>query len=69
MTSTKSPRALPANAGEDAPGAMVTVLKGTPAFRPLTYTLAMQRVVERAADQPPMKAMSGRAGRGRGGRD
>lgn len=52
MTATKSPRALPANAGEDAPGAMVTVLKGTPAFRPLTYTLAMQRVVERAADQP-----------------
>ncbi len=48
---------------------MVTVLKGTPAFRPLTYTLAMQRVVERAADQPPMKAMSGRAGLWRAGRD
>lgn len=50
---------------EDTP---VTVLKGTPAFRPLAYTLAMRRVVERAADQPPMKAMSGRAGFGRYGR-
>lgn len=46
----------------------VTVLKGTPALRPLTYTLAMRRVVERAADQPPMKAMAGRVGLGRSGR-
>lgn len=46
----------------------VTVLKSAPALRPLTHTLAMRRVVERAADQPPMKAMAGRAGLGRSGR-
>lgn len=68
MSSPKMQGCLAAPVPGDDHGATVTVLKGTPAFRPLAYTLAMRRVVERAADQPPMKAMSGRAGFGRGGR-
>lgn len=68
MSSPKMQGCLAAPVPGDDHAATVTVLKGTPAFRPLAYTLAMRRVVERAADQPPMKAMSGRAGFGRGGR-
>ena len=68
MNSPKILGCVPAPAHGDDHIATVTVLKGTPEFRPLAYTLAMRRVVERAADQPPMKAMSGRAGFGRGGR-
>lgn len=67
MNSPKIQGCVPAPAHGDDHIATVTVLKGTPEFRPLAYTLAMRRVVERVADQPPMKAMSGRAGFGRGG--